>query len=67
MLRHYNTNFLPDADIDTKDIVDALGGLGFDPRDGTCISERSARCITTTPPVPAPIWVSLTSPTPVSW
>ena len=35
VLRHFNASFQPDADIDTSDIVDGLGGLGFDPRDNT--------------------------------
>jgi len=35
VLRHFNANLQPDADIDTSDIVDGLGGLGFDPRDNT--------------------------------
>src|SRR6185369_5395771 len=33
VLRHFNASFQADADIDTKDIVNGLGGLGFDPRD----------------------------------
>jgi len=35
VLRHFNASFQADADIDTSDIVDGLGGLGFDPRDNT--------------------------------
>jgi hypothetical protein len=35
VLRHFNSSFQADADIDTSDIVDGLGGLGFDPRDNT--------------------------------
>ena len=35
VLRHFNASFQADADIDTTDIVDGLGGLGFDPRDNT--------------------------------
>ena len=35
VLRHFNASFQPDANIDTSDIVDGLGGLGFDPRDNT--------------------------------
>jgi len=35
VLRHFNTSFQADADIDTTDIVGGLGGLGFDPRDNT--------------------------------
>jgi len=35
VLRHFNASFQADADIDTKDIVNGLGGLGFDPRDNT--------------------------------
>ena len=35
MLRHFAADGTPGADIDTSDIVNGLGGLGFDPRDGT--------------------------------
>ena len=68
VLRHFNSSFQADADIDTSDIVDGLGGLGFDPRDNTSLSEASARYFTTTLSGMAPIWVSLAFPTEInSW